>query len=174
VERLLEFARQQPSDLGSDENEEVNIVDAIKSALRFGKVSEHARSVEIHESWTGEGHLASGNRNKLIQVFLNLFQNAFQSMPDGGDLTIRAWTDDKSQSTIIEVEDSGIGIPANHLKRIFDPFFTTKDPGEGTGLGLAICYGIIQDMNGALSATSRVNEGTTFRIELPILKVPTS
>jgi two-component system NtrC family sensor kinase len=170
VERLLEFARQQPSDLRKDENEEVNVIDAVKSALRFGKVSEHARDVEIHESWQGENHLAAGNRNKLIQVFLNLFQNAFQSMPGGGDLTVRAWSSPETDSTIIEVEDSGIGISPSHLKRVFDPFFTTKDPGEGTGLGLAICYGIIQDMNGTLTVASQVNEGTTFKISLPIFK----
>lgn len=170
VERLLEFARQQPSDIAQEVDEEVNVIDAVKSALRFGKVSEHARNVEIHESWTGEQHLAAGNRNKLIQVFLNLFQNAFHSMPDGGDLTIRAWSDDASQQTIVEVEDTGIGISPSHLKRIFDPFFTTKGPGEGTGLGLAICYGIIQDMNGKLSVSSKVNEGTSFRIELPFFK----
>jgi PAS domain S-box-containing protein len=167
VERLLEFARQQPSDLVHDENEEVNIVDAAKSALRFGRVSEYARNVDVVEEYVADDFIANGNRNKLVQVFLNLFTNAFQSMPDGGTLTIRAFQDEKSGNSVVEVEDTGIGIPANHLKRIFDPFFTTKDPGEGTGLGLAICYGIIQEMTGALTVKSKVNAGTTFRVELP-------
>jgi two-component system NtrC family sensor kinase len=66
------------------------------------------------------------------------------------------------------VEDTGIGIAPEHIKKVFDPFFTTKDPGEGTGLGLALCYGIVQDLKGTMTVESTVNIGTRFIIEIPM------
>lgn len=168
VENLLDFARQQPVKK-SDQLEDVDIVEAAQTALRFGKVSLKAKRTKIIEDWDLESVTIKANRNKLIQVFLNLIQNALQSMPGGGKLTLRSYMQQTKAGRMaaIEVSDSGVGIPKEHLKKIFDPFFTTKEPGEGTGLGLAICYGIIQDLGGDIEVESRVNNGSTFRILLP-------
>jgi two-component system NtrC family sensor kinase len=173
VESLLDFARQNPA--GKKEKaEDVNVIDAIRTAMRFGKVSlKQASLVDIQEEFDTDEQIVSGDRNKLIQLFLNLIQNAIQAMPDGGNLVIRART--QSDPTAphgyvarYEVEDTGVGIAPEHLGKIFDPFFTTKDPGEGTGLGLALCYGIVQDLDGRMSVESTVNVGSRFIIEVPL------
>lgn len=171
VESLLDFARQNPAGTKKAKLVEINALEAIRTAVRFGKVSvQTGGHVEISEEFEATEHRLVGDRNRIIQLFLNLIQNAIQAMPDGGDLKIRARTrqDKKQAFAVYEVEDSGVGIPAENLKRIFDPFFTTKDPGEGTGLGLALCYGIVQDLDGTLTVESTVNVGTRFIIELPL------
>ena len=107
-----------------------------------------------------------GNPRDLQQIFLNLFLNAIQAMPQGG--TIRARSHVASPCEVrIEVTDTGIGIPEEHLESIFDPFFTTKEVGVGTGLGLAVTYGIVQKHHGRLVVESEVGEGTTFTLYLP-------
>jgi len=170
VESLLDFARQNPSGSGG-KVAQVNALEAIRTALRFGKVSiKKSGEIDIAEEFDAEAHFLAADRNKIIQIFLNLIQNAIQAMPDGGSLVVRARTriDGDRITGIYEVEDSGVGIAPENLKKIFDPFFTTKDPGEGTGLGLALCYGTVQDMKGRLSVESKVNVGTRFTIELPL------
>ncbi|PYS67150.1 MAG: hypothetical protein DMF73_20010 [Acidobacteria bacterium] len=87
-------------------------------------------------------------------------------MPDGGTLTLRALR--RGPVVLIEISDTGIGIPPENLTKIFDPFFTTKDVGHGTGLGLAVCYGILSEHGGRLDVRSSVGAGTTFTITLPI------
>jgi two-component system, NtrC family, sensor kinase len=169
VESLLEFARTRPANskavLGP-----VTVDEAAKTALRFAKVHPDVRNVEVVEDWHDNGAMVTGDRNKLVQVFLNLIQNAFQAMPDGGTLTLRSSVKSKGGRRLgyFEVEDTGVGIPPEYIKTIFDPFFTTKDPGEGTGLGLAICYGIVNDLGGSIEAESKVNVGTKFRVILPL------
>ncbi len=110
-----------------------------------------------------------GNDGKLQQVFMNLFMNARDAMPKGGKVTVR--THQSDGSAFVEVHDSGCGISADHIKRIYDPFFTTKEVGKGTGLGLSVSYGIIQEHSGTIRVESRPNEGTTFRVQLPIKRV---
>lgn len=107
---------------------------------------------------------------KLAQVFLNLLLNAAQAIEEHGTITIR--TGEEADMIWIEVSDTGQGIPAEHLDRIFDPFFTTKDVGAGTGLGLHLAYSIVAAHGGQISATSRVGQGTTLRIVLPIAGPP--
>lgn len=103
--------------------------------------------------------------NQLEQVFLNLVNNALDAVDRNGTVTVRAKMED--ETIVIDVDDDGLGIPEQHLKKIFDPFFTTKPLGKGTGLGLSICFGIIQEMNGTISVTSKPRTGTTFTIRLP-------
>lgn len=106
--------------------------------------------------------------SQLNQVFMNLFVNAAQAMPDDrrGLITIRTGVAD--EQVWIEVHDNGKGIPPDIIARIFDPFFTTKPVGKGTGLGLSLSYGIIQKHHGKISVSSTPDVGTTFRITLPI------
>jgi signal transduction histidine kinase len=106
-----------------------------------------------------------GNQHNLQQVFLNLFINALQAMPDGGTLSVRARTEDESLK--ISVGDTGIGISKENIDSIFDPFFTTKELGKGTGLGLSVSYGIIQKHKGTITVESEVGKGTSFIIKLP-------
>jgi len=104
--------------------------------------------------------------SELQQVFFNLINNALDAMEnDGGTLTISSQR--KENYIIIEVSDTGKGIPEANLDRLFDPFFTTKPVGKGTGLGLSICYGIIDKMGGKLEVESTVGTGTTFLVSIP-------
>ncbi len=171
VESLLDFARQNPGEGKKQKIEEISILDAVRTAMRFGKVSiKPGTQVDIKEEFGGE-HIVTFDRNRLIQLFLNLIQNALQAMPDGGTLMVRASAAKRGDKHVglYEVEDTGVGIAPEHLGKIFDPFFTTKDPGEGTGLGLALCYGIVQDLGGALRVESNLNVGTRFFIEIPLV-----
>jgi hypothetical protein len=106
-----------------------------------------------------------GNQGKLQQVFLNLFINAKDAMPEGGELVVRTSTYDSIFR--VEVIDTGVGISEEHLKKIYDPFFTTKALGRGTGLGLSVTYGIIHEHSGKISVDSRPGRGTCFTLELP-------
>jgi len=106
---------------------------------------------------------------RMQQVFLNLFLNAIQAIPvPPGEIRVVARTDPDKNEAIIQVEDTGVGIDAEHLSRIFDPFFTTKEVGSGTGLGLSIVHGIIEQHNGSISVESKKGEGTRFTIRLPM------
>jgi CheY-like chemotaxis protein len=111
-----------------------------------------------------------GNEARLGQVFLNLIVNAAQSLPPGQaeQNEIRVTTSVEGERVIIEVSDTGVGIPPQVIGRIFDAFFTTKAVGVGTGLGLAICQRIVTDMGGTLTVDSELGKGTTFRVSLPI------
>jgi len=168
VENLLDFARQRPARNPAKEDE-IDVVETVKTALRFAKVGLHRHDVQIDEDWQVTPVPLTFDRNKAIQLFLNLIQNALQAMPDGGHLRLRSFIAKKSTGdvAVVEIEDTGVGIGGDDVKKIFDPFFTTKEPGEGTGLGLAICYGIVQDMGGHISVKSAVNHGSTFRLEIP-------
>jgi two-component system cell cycle sensor histidine kinase/response regulator CckA len=117
---------------------------------------------------------------QLEQVIVNLAVNARDAMPDGGELTVRTKNVAANECAsygyrelpaadyaMIEVEDTGTGIPADIIKKIFEPFFTTKEVGKGTGLGLSMVYGIIKQTGGYIFCDSEVGRGATFRIFLP-------
>jgi CheY-like chemotaxis protein len=106
-------------------------------------------------------------------VFINLLVNAAQAMPEGSvdENVVRVvGRVDAMGNAVVEIHDTGCGIPPENLDRIFEPFFTTKPVGEGTGLGLAICHGIISSLGGTLSVQSEVGKGTVFRVVLPVAK----
>jgi signal transduction histidine kinase/CheY-like chemotaxis protein len=114
------------------------------------------------------------SESRLAQVFLNLLINAAHAIPLGGAdkneirLVVRTRADG---SAVVEVRDTGSGIPPNQLTRIFDPFFTTKTIGGGTGLGLSICHGIVSALGGEITVESEVGKGTTFTVVLPAAKL---
>ena len=103
---------------------------------------------------------------QLNQVFMNLFVNAAQAIDAKGTITIKTYCE--KASVFVEVSDTGSGIEEDKINKIFDPFFTTKEPGKGTGLGLSIAYNIIKKHKGEIHVVSRVGEGTTFTVELPV------
>jgi CheY-like chemotaxis protein len=114
-------------------------------------------------------HAIEGGEQALCQVVVNLLLNAAQAIPEGNPdkNTIRASTYDEDGLVVIEVRDSGAGIPSKDIARIFDPFFTTKPIGIGTGLGLAVCHGIVTSMGGQIDVESSVGKGSAFRVLLP-------
>ncbi len=104
--------------------------------------------------------------SELQQVFLNLINNAIDAMGNkGGRLTVS--TRAHNGFVVIDVADTGSGIPAANLNRIFDPFFSTKAVGKGAGLGLSICYGIIHKLGGRIEVESTVDVGTRFSVYIP-------
>jgi signal transduction histidine kinase len=109
-----------------------------------------------------------GSNNRLQQVFLNLFMNARDAMPNGGMLEVRTMANNGYVE--VEVTDTGMGIPRENLHRIFDPFFTTKSSGRGTGLGLSVSYGIIKEHAGKIDVRSTPGKGTSFRLEFPVAR----
>jgi signal transduction histidine kinase len=114
--------------------------------------------------------------HQLQQVFLNLLANALDAMPTGGKLYVETRLDivDGSRAdqagrwVVVCIRDTGHGIPNEHVAKIFDPFFTTKDAGQGSGIGLAVCSQIIQAHGGGIDVQSRLGEGSTFTVRLPL------
>jgi CheY-like chemotaxis protein len=110
------------------------------------------------------------NESRLGQAFLNLLLNAAQAIPEGasGDHEVAVTVCSEAGGwVVVEIRDTGVGIPAEHLSRIFEPFFTTKAVGEGTGLGLSVCHGIVTGLGGRIQVESEPGEGTVFRVLLP-------
>lgn len=108
--------------------------------------------------------------SQLNQVFMNLLVNAAQAIDDNGTITVR--TGKHEDGVWVEVEDTGKGIAAEHMKKIFDPFFTTKPIGKGTGLGLSLSYGIVQKHHGSIEVQSEAGKGARFRVWLPVRQPP--
>ncbi|HSR97195.1 MAG TPA: ATP-binding protein, partial [Kofleriaceae bacterium] len=118
----------------------------------------------------GPTPLVVADDGRLTQVFINLLVNAAHAIPEGHSddnrITVRTRTDEAHRA-VIEVEDTGKGMPPEVVARVFDPFFTTKDVGEGTGLGLSICHGIVSGLGGQITIDSAPDHGTVVRVILP-------
>ncbi len=134
--------------------------------MTFNEIRHRARLVKDY----GEIPRVDADEARLGQVFINLLINAAQALPEGDTAAheIRLVTSTDAQGrAVIQVSDTGAGIPADVLERIFDPFFTTKPVGVGTGLGLSICHTIVTGMGGEIEVDSKVGVGTTLRVVLP-------
>lgn len=160
VDQLLKFSRKTQPKL-----EAININDTIESVLPL--LSYHklpSSTVSIEKDLARDMPTVKGDLNQLQEVFVNLLLNAYQSMPDGGKITIKTHNLQNTYAQIT-ISDTGHGIDQKDLKNLFMPFFSTKQ--NGTGLGLSICYNIIKNHNGAIEVESQTNRGTTFTIKLP-------
>ena len=158
---LLDFSR-----LRAGQRVPINVSDLIKATARLVTHQQRGDNIKIEIETADDLPAVLGDPGQLQQAVVALATNAIDAMPEGGTLTLRVV---KSGSRVlIEVRDSGIGIPPENMNKIFDPFFTTKDVGKGTGLGLAVCYGILSDHGGRLEVRSSIGVGTTFTITLPI------
>ncbi|MBW1693391.1 MAG: HAMP domain-containing histidine kinase, partial [Deltaproteobacteria bacterium] len=104
---------------------------------------------------------------RIERVLSNLILNAVQEMESGGTITITAFDHDENDMFSFQVQDTGPGIPKDHIGKIFDPFFTTKEIGKGSGLGLSIVYGIVEQHGGKVSVSTEEGKGTTFTVSLP-------
>ncbi|GIV18395.1 MAG: hybrid sensor histidine kinase/response regulator [Armatimonadota bacterium] len=118
--------------------------------------------------------LLLANGSELREVLQNLIFNAVDAMPCGGDITLRTWTAGSSGAdwVVIEVQDNGVGMDEETRVRCFEPFFSTKGE-QGSGLGLAVVYGIVQRHEGKIEIDSKVGEGTTVRVFLPVVSAET-
>jgi CheY-like chemotaxis protein len=116
--------------------------------------------------------MVEANESRLGQVFLNLIVNAAQALPEGraDENEIRLVAKTVGSEVVVEVRDTGEGIPAPVIKRLFTPFFTTKPAGVGTGLGLSICHRLVVSLGGHIDVESEVGRGTMFRVRLPVAK----
>lgn len=161
VGQLLAFARPV-----SISKKEISLRAFIEDSLKRVERQAADAGVSIRASLPAEGAMARLDPDKMTQVLLNLYLNAIESMPDGGELTVSVSAGpDSGKRVEIRVSDTGIGIPGPDLAHIFDPYFTTKP--TGTGLGLAIAHNILQGHGGEIRAQSREGEGTTVAVFLP-------
>jgi len=161
VNGLLNLARPGRSDASGP----VDLNAVINDVLALLEHQLAAGSVQVRRELSTEPITVQGVEFKLQQVFLNLFLNARDAMPKGGWLAIRTNLGDQA---VVEVSDTGSGIPTELLSRIYDPFFTTKATGQGTGLGLSVTYGVIQEHRGAIECESDPGQGTRFTLTLPL------
>jgi len=162
TKRLLGFARHLEMSF-----EPVELKAVIEDVLGFfGKEAEY-RSISITVDFEPNIPVFESDRGKLQQIFLNLVNNAFAAMSDGGKLDILVQCIEPGTVTIT-VADNGHGIPQTDIKRIFEPFFSTKKNQGGTGLGLSITYGLVQELGGKISVESALGRGAKFTITLPL------
>ncbi|MBT3257899.1 MAG: response regulator [Deltaproteobacteria bacterium] len=170
--QLLGFARK-----GKYEVKLINLNEVIEqNCTMFGRTK---KEVTIHRKFQQDIWAVKGDMGQIGQVLMNLYLNAWDAMPRGGNLylmTENVILDEdfggrhqlaSGNYVKLSVTDTGVGIDEETKKRIFEPFFTTKEMGRGTGLGLASVYGIIKNHNGIINVYSETNKGTTFNIYLP-------
>jgi len=176
VSKIMSFIRR-----GDHETVPINLNDVIRDTLELTATIMTKKNIEIKaEISEGPPPVILSDANQIEQVIMNLLVNAADAMPDGGTITIRTSLVELKQEAsrihallkpgryaVLEISDTGTGIPDEIRMRIFDPFFTTKEHGKGTGLGLSIVYGIVKNHNGVINLKTEVGRGTTFEIYLP-------
>jgi len=152
-----------------------------KNSTMFGRTR---KEIRIHHEYQPDVWTVMVDRGQIEQVLLNLYVNAWQAMPTGGDLYLQTTNVHYNQEAAqgfaippgnyvrISISDTGVGMNEDTRLRIFDPFFTTKQRGRGTGLGLASAYGIVKNHGGFITVFSQVDQGTTFNIFLPASDTP--
>jgi signal transduction histidine kinase/ActR/RegA family two-component response regulator len=162
VQDLRVFSR--PED---DRRGPLDVHQVLESSLRMAR-NELRQRARVALTF-GQVAAVDGNEGRLGQVFLNLIVNAAHAIPEGrtNQNTISIATRAEGKMVVIEITDTGSGIPPEIIPRIFDAFFTTKPIGVGTGLGLAICHRLVAAMNGRIEVSSEVGVGSTFRVFLP-------
>ena len=165
VSNLLNFARQ-----GKLELRNVNIIKLLNDLIKsiklnpsFGNIDLFFNSNLIEENYNFDS-------DQIRQVLVNLITNACESLEESEKKEVHVNLTTINNDLIIEIKDTGCGIPESNINKLFEPFFTTKKIGKGTGLGLAISYGIIKMHKGNITVKSKVGEGSVFILTLPINK----
>ena len=163
VKELLEFARQTKREVTPH-----NLNKIIARVLFLLRNQALFHNIEIIENYDDNIPDIPVDVQQLNHVFMNIVLNAADAMVEKGTIQISSMLKKEQGKVLIEISDSGTGIPEAVLPNIFEPFFTTKEQGKGTGLGLSMVYGIIQDHSGSITARNKNNGGTVFSIELPL------
>lgn len=162
--KLLSFARRTDPRV-----QDIQLNHLIEEVVSISEQRSRFSNIKISKNLASELPMITASPTEVQQVLLNLINNAIDAIgPGGGSIDISSRVN--GDYVIVDVADSGHGIPKAIMPRIFDPFFTTKPVGKGTGLGLSICYGIIKKMGGDITVNSAVGVGTTFHIHFPLVK----
>jgi two-component system NtrC family sensor kinase len=162
VRDLLAFARRSET-----MREPVDMNSVIGRTLRLRGYQLSSNRIELQTDFAQELPSVVGDARQLQQVCLNLVTNAIQAMEAAGEGTLSVSTRGEGTKVVLEMRDTGRGIPESAQAHIFEPFFTTKGEGEGTGLGLSVSYGIITAHGGTIEVANTSAAGTTFRVSLP-------
>jgi PAS domain S-box-containing protein len=173
VNQIMAFSRQSEENIANH-----NLWLILREAIDLEKAMVSSQ-IEIVEEIADDCSQIRCDSTQMQQIIINLCNNAQQAMPDGGTLTVGLKEiqfsnkpengDEKKVPAYLElsISDTGTGMDNETLEKVFDPFFTTKEVGEGTGLGLSVVHGLIEQMGGMITATSKLGEGSTFTILLP-------
>lgn len=162
TKRLLSFARHIDSAI-----ETIRIGNVIDEVLGFLHKEAEYRNITVNVDLGDNIPEFQSDRGKLQQIFLNIINNAYAAMRDGGRLNVTV-RHEAGEGIIARITDNGCGMSEADLGRIYEPFFSTKTKTGGTGLGLSITYGLIQELGGKIDVTSRLGEGTSFTVILPL------
>src|SRR5579864_1713116 len=167
VNNLLNFSRTSATEFT-----EIDLNRIIHDTLNLLEHQLKIAKIRVEDELASNLPMIQGNAGRMQQVFLNLFLNAKDAMPQGGTLRISTSNGD---GVNVMISDTGTGIAHEHIQRIYDPFFTTKASAQdgqrrGTGLGLSVTYGIIQEHAGKIRVESAPEEGTTFYLEFPLMR----
>ncbi len=165
LNEILIFSREEPI-----EAEEQDINSIIEETLQFFLGDFGKSGIEIVKELEKEMRGVQANYHQIKQVFINLFANAKHAMPEGGTLKVRSFgvSEEDEERIVVEISDTGVGIPYNVMINMFNPFFTTKD--DGTGLGLAITHKILSHYRGEIEVINNESGGATFIIKIPMSK----
>jgi len=167
VRNLLDFARE--SEITT---EKLDLGEVLRGATSLAANQIRVSGAKIALELAPNLPAIHGDRQSLIQVFVNLLLNALDAVGKGGRVLIAASSEHGPGRVLVSVTDDGPGIPAHILPNIFDPFFTTKPRGKGTGLGLSVSLGIVRQHGGDIRVESKQGSGTTFTVVLPAAMVP--
>jgi two-component system NtrC family sensor kinase len=162
VHNMLGYARRM-----EPRHEDVDVNDTVRQTI--GILDNYARinNIDIRTELNPDLPIIAGDQAQLQQVFLNLISNAIDAIGKEGWIQVRSIR--SGGEILVSVTDNGPGIPEEMRRKVFDPFFTTKSAGKGTGLGLWISYSIMEKMGGTISLNSKVGEGTSFVVQIPIV-----
>lgn len=163
IKNLLDFSRSERPAMAPLDPAEV-----IQKTIRLVRNQTFLSGIKVNTAIEKGLPKIMGNTRNLEQIFLNLFLNAIQAMPQGGEIDLKAGLEPDGRQIRIDVKDTGTGIKPEQLEHIFEPFYTTKSVGRGTGLGLSVTYALVKKHNGHIEVQSELNVGTTFSIYLPV------
>jgi two-component system NtrC family sensor kinase len=160
IQELLEFSREKEP-LKSP----ANINEILERTLRILENEFHLHHISVEKDLMADMPDILVDGNQMQQVFVNLLINAVEAIGEEGLITIKTSIDSDGRCEIVEISDTGCGIPEEHMAKLFEPFFSTKP--KGTGLGLAVSYGIMRNHQGDVHVRSRPGQGSRFTIEIP-------
>lgn len=158
--RLLGFARRMDVEI-----EELDVNEVLEEVVGLLEREAKFRSIHLEKGLSQDLRRISSDKGQLQQVFLNLLNNAFAAVDDGGTISVQT-SNGHFGTVVVAVSDNGCGMSEPTMRQVFEPFFTTKK-GQGTGLGLSITHGIVKRLGGDIQVKSEVDKGTTFTIYLP-------
>jgi len=162
VHNMLGYARKMEPHL-----EDVDVNRTINRTIEMLENYARINNIDIQTDLDTKIPIIAGDEAQLQQVYMNLISNSIDAIGKDGVIKVKSRRND--QNITVSIADDGPGIPPDQLKKVFDPFFTTKHKRKGTGLGLWICYSIIEKMGGTINLESKVGEGSTFIINIPIV-----